>query len=109
MNKKFSTKWVQFPHFPLNILQERSVVIMFRKDELVEIEKKIKELENKRKTILDEAKKEEEEKRKAKLAEKKEREKEVQDAYDVFMKKLEAFEKDYGNVSVKFSGSFKSF
>lgn len=82
---------------------------MFKKDELVKIEEEIKELENKRKTILNEAKKAEEEKKKAKLAEKKEREKEVQDAYNVFMEKLEAFEKDFGNVAVKFSGSFSSF
>ncbi len=82
---------------------------MFKKDELAKIEEEIKELENKRKAILDEAKKAEDEKKKAKLAQKKEREKEVQDAYNVFMKKLEAFEKDYGNVAVKFSGSFSSY
>ena len=39
----------------------------------------------------------EEEKKKAKLAQKKEREKEVKDAYETFMKKLEAFEKDYSD------------
>ena len=82
---------------------------MFKKDELKDIENEIKKLEEKRKSILDEAKKEEEEKKKVKLAQKKEREKEVQDAYNAFMKKLEAFEKDYGNVAVKFSGSFSSF
>lgn len=82
---------------------------MFKKDELKDIENEIKKLEEKRKSILDEAKKEEEEKKKAKLVHKKEREKEVQDAYNAFMKKLEAFEKDYGNVAVKFSGSFSSF
>ena len=82
---------------------------MFKKDELKDIENESTKLEEKRKSILDEAKKEEEEKKKVKLAQKKEREKEVQDAYNAFMKKLEAFEKDYGNVAVKFSGSFSSF
>lgn len=82
---------------------------MLKRDELLDIEEQIKVLEKKRKSILDEAKKADEEKKKAKLAQKKEREKEVQDAYETFIKKLEAFEKDYGNVSVKFSGSFGSF
>ena len=82
---------------------------MFKKDELVKIEEQIKELESKRKTIIDDAKKAEEEKKKAKLAQRKEREKEVQDAYEAFLKKLEAFEKDYGNVAIKFTGSFGSF
>ena len=81
---------------------------MFKKDELAKIESEIKELEAKRKAILEEAKKAEDEKKKAKLAEKDKRKKEVQDAYDVFIEKLEAFEKDYGNVAVKFSGSFNS-
>ena len=82
---------------------------MFKKDELLKIEEQIKELESKRKAILDDAKKAEEEKEKAKLAQRKEREKEVQDAYETFLKKLEAFEKDYGNVAIKFTGSFGSF
>lgn len=82
---------------------------MFKKDELVKIEEEIKELENKKKAILEDAKKAEEEKKKAKLAQRKEREKEVQYAYEAFLKKLEAFEKDYGNVAIKFSGSFSSY
>lgn len=82
---------------------------MLKRDELLKIEEKIKELENKCKAILKEAKEAEEKEKKAKLAQKKEREKEVQDAYEVFMKKLEAFEKDYGNVAIKFTGSFSSF
>lgn len=82
---------------------------MLKKDELLKIEEQIKELENKRKTILEDAKKADEEKEKVKLAQKKEREKEVQDAYNAFIKKLEAFEKDYGNIAVEFTGSFSSF
>lgn len=82
---------------------------MLKRDELLKIEEEIKELENKRKIILKEAKDAEEEEKKAKLAQKKEREKKVQDAYEAFIKELEAFEKDYGNVAVKFSGNFSSF
>lgn len=82
---------------------------MLKRDELLKIEEEIKELENKRKAILEEAKNAEEEEKKAKLTEKKIREKKVQNAYEAFIKELEAFEKDYGNVAVKFSGDFSSF
>ena len=82
---------------------------MLKRDELLKIEEEIKELENKRKAILKEAKEAEEKEKKIKLAQRKEREKEVQDAYEAFLKKLEAFEKDYGNVAIKFTGSFGSF
>ena len=82
---------------------------MLKRDELLKIEEEIKELENKRKIILKEAKEAEEKEKKTKLAQKKEREKKVQDAYEAFIKELEAFEKDYGNVAVKFSGNFSSF
>lgn len=73
---------------------------MFKKDEILEIEKQIKELEERRKTILDEAKQKENEK-------KSERKKEVEDAYNNFVKLLNAYEKDFGGgYKVSLTGSF---
>lgn len=73
---------------------------MFKKDELVEIEREIKELEQRKKIILDEAKKKENEK-------KTERKKEVEDAYNKFVELLEAYEKDFGGgYKVSLTGKF---
>ena len=73
---------------------------MFKKDELVEIEREIKELEQRKKIILDEAKKKENEK-------KTERKKEVEDAYHKFVELLEAYEKDFGGgYKVSLTGNF---
>ena len=73
---------------------------MFKKDELVEIEREIKELEQRKKIILDEAKKKENEK-------KTERKKEVEDAYNKFVELLEAYEKDFGGgYKVSLTGNF---
>ena len=73
---------------------------MFKKDEILEIEKQIKELEEKRKTILDEVKKKENEK-------KSERKKEVEDAYNKFVELLNAYENDFGGgYKVNLTGSF---
>ena len=73
---------------------------MFKKDEILEIEKQIKELEEKRKTILDEVKKKENEK-------KSERKKEVEDAYNKFVELLNAYENDFGGgYKVSLTGNF---
>ena len=73
---------------------------MFKKDEILEIEKQIKELEERRKTILDEVKKKENEK-------KAERKKEVEEAYDKFVKLLNAYENDFGGgYKVNLTGKF---
>lgn len=72
---------------------------MLKRDELLDIEEQIKVLEKKRKNILDEVKRVEEEK-------KAERKKEVEDAYNKFMKLLEAYENDFGGgYKVSFSGN----
>ena len=73
---------------------------MLKKDELVELEKQIKELEKRKKEILDKAKNEEAEK-------KKERKKEVTDAYNKFVELLEAYEKEFGGgYKVSLTGNF---
>lgn len=73
---------------------------MFKKDEILEIEKQIKELEERRKIILDEVKQKENEK-------KEERKKEVKDAYNNFVKLLEAYENDFGGgYKVSLSSNF---
>ena len=73
---------------------------MFKKDEILEIEKQIKELEEKRKIILDEVKKKENEK-------KSERKKEVEDAYNKFVELLNAYENDFGGgYKVSLTGNF---
>ena len=73
---------------------------MLKKDELLEVEKQIKELEEKRKTILEKAKNEEK-------AKKEERKKEVEDAYNRFVKLLNEYENDFGGgYKVSLTGNF---
>ena len=73
---------------------------MFKCDELLEVERQIKELEKKKKDILDKAKNEEAEK-------KAERKKEVEDAYNKFVELLNAYEKDFGGgYKVSLTGKF---
>lgn len=73
---------------------------MFKRDELLEVERQIKELEKKKKDILDKAKNEEAEK-------KAERKKEVEDAYNKFVELLNAYEKDFGGgYKVSLTGKF---
>ena len=72
---------------------------MLKRDELLEIEEKIKALEKQKKTILEDVKKVEREK-------KAERKKEVEDAYNKFIKLLEAYEKEFGGgYKVSFTGN----
>ena len=72
----------------------------YKETELEELERKIKELSDRKKAILDEAKKEEANK-KAK------RKKEVEDAYNNFVKLLNAYEKDFGGgYKISLTGSF---
>lgn len=76
---------------------------MFKKDELLEIEREIKELEQRKKNILDEVKKKEDEQ----IKRKNERKKEVENAYNKFVELLEAYEKDFGGgYKVSLSGNF---
>ena len=71
-----------------------------KETELEELERKIKELTNRKKIILDNAKKEEADK-------KTKRKKEVEDAYNNFVKLLNAYEKDFGGgYKVSLTGSF---
>ena len=73
---------------------------MFKKDELLEIERQIGELEERRKIILDEVKKKEKERQA-------ERKKEVENAYNKFVELLESYEKDFGGgYKVSLSGKF---
>ena len=73
---------------------------MFKKDELLEIERQIGELEERRKVILDEVKKKEKERQT-------ERKKEVESAYNKFVELLESYEKDFGGgYKVSLSGKF---
>ena len=60
-----------------------------RDTELEELERKIKELTNRKKAILDKAKEDE-------IKKKTERKKEVEKAYDRFIELLDAYEKDFG-------------
>lgn len=60
-----------------------------RDSELEELERKIKELTNRKKAILDKAKEEE-------MKKKAERKKEVEKAYDKFIELLNAYENDFG-------------
>lgn len=60
-----------------------------RDSELEELERKIKELTNRKKAILDKAKEEE-------MKKKAERKKEVEKAYNKFIELLNAYEKDFG-------------
>ena len=72
---------------------------MLKKNELKEIEEKIKELESQKKALLDEAKN-------AEKARKAERKKEVEDAYNNFLKLLKAYEDDFGGgYKVSISGN----
>ena len=71
-----------------------------KETELEELERKIKELTSRRKAILDKAKEEEANK-------KAQRKKEVEDAYNNFVKLLNAYEKDFGGgYKVSLTGSF---
>ena len=71
-----------------------------KETELEELERKIRELTNRKKEIINKAK-EDEAKKKA------ERKKEVEDAYNNFVKLLNAYEKDFGGgYKVSLTGSF---
>ena len=71
-----------------------------KETELEELERKIAELTNRKKVILNKVK-EDEAKKKA------ERKKEVEDAYNNFVKLLNAYEKDFGGgYKVSLTGSF---
>ena len=71
-----------------------------KETELEELERKIAELTNRKKIILNKVK-EDEAKKKA------ERKKEVEDAYNNFVKLLNAYEKDFGGgYKVSLTGSF---
>ena len=68
--------------------------------ELEKLEREIEKLKARKKEILDKAKEEEANK-------KAERKKEVEDAYNKFIKLLEAYEKDFGGgYKVSLSGKF---
>ena len=75
--------------------------IMFNKEtELEKLENQIAELKARKKEILDKAKEEEANK-------KAQRKKEVEDAYNNFVKLLNAYEKDFGGgYKVSLTGSF---
>ena len=75
--------------------------IMFHKDlELEKLESQIAELKARKKEILDKAQEEERTK-------KAERKKEVEEAYNKFVKLLEAYEKDFGGgYKVSLTGNF---
>lgn len=60
-----------------------------RDTELEELERKIKELTNRKKAILDKAKEDE-------IKKKTERKKEIEKAYDRFIELLDAYERDFG-------------
>ena len=76
---------------------------MIKKDELLKIEQEIKELEQRKKNILNEVKKKESEE----IKRRNERKKEVENAYNEFVKLLEAYEKDFGGgYKVSLTGSF---